>query len=191
MPAAEARRRILAATEALLREQAFAELSVDAVMIRAGLTRTVFYRHFDDLGSVVLALLDDLRDAVMPALDPAWAPEGTDPLRATLGAGVQAYVDHGPLLAALDDAARGDPRLAAAGAAFFGAFVAETARWLRLCEDLPPVDVDELARALTLMNTGYLQQVLGRERLVEPAAALDTLHGVWARVLGFDRAPLG
>src|SRR5262249_57527741 len=49
----ETRARIVAAATELVRELSYAELSVGAVMERAGLERTIFYRHADDL----LALL--------------------------------------------------------------------------------------------------------------------------------------
>ena len=42
------RRRILDAAEELLRRRAFRDLSVEAVMAETGLTRTAFYRHFDE-----------------------------------------------------------------------------------------------------------------------------------------------
>jgi AcrR family transcriptional regulator len=65
VPAAEARARITAATARLLDDRPFRELTVDAVMAEAGLARTVFYRHFDGLPGIVLALLAELRDDVL------------------------------------------------------------------------------------------------------------------------------
>src|SRR4051794_21725342 len=54
----EARGRIAAATERLLSERPYRELSVDAVMGEAGLSRTVFYRHYDGLPEVLLELFE-------------------------------------------------------------------------------------------------------------------------------------
>src|SRR5689334_10202059 len=53
----ETRNQILAAGEEFLRERSYRELSVDAIMTRTGHSRTVFYRHFDDVPSLVLALI--------------------------------------------------------------------------------------------------------------------------------------
>ena len=50
-PASESRERIVAAATELVRERAYAELSVDEVMREAGIGRTIFYRHFDDLAT--------------------------------------------------------------------------------------------------------------------------------------------
>ncbi len=50
----ESRERIVAAATELVRRRAYAELSVDEVMREAGLGRTIFYRHFDDLADLLL-----------------------------------------------------------------------------------------------------------------------------------------
>ena len=54
------RREILAAADRFLRERPYRELSVEVVMAQTGLTRTAFYRHFDDLPALVLRLLADV-----------------------------------------------------------------------------------------------------------------------------------
>src|SRR5688500_11177306 len=50
----ESRQRIVTAATELVRERSYAELSVDAVMREAGLGRTIFYRHFDDLADLLM-----------------------------------------------------------------------------------------------------------------------------------------
>src|SRR5829696_5541844 len=50
----QSRRRIVGAATELVRERSYAELSVDAVMREAGLGRTIFYRHFDDLADLLM-----------------------------------------------------------------------------------------------------------------------------------------
>ncbi len=50
----EARDRIVAAASELVRRRSYDELNVDEVMREAGLGRTIFYRHFDDLGDLLL-----------------------------------------------------------------------------------------------------------------------------------------
>jgi AcrR family transcriptional regulator len=56
-----ARERIVAAAERLLRDRPYRELSVEEVMAEAGLSRTIFYRHFDGLPELVLSLFDTSR----------------------------------------------------------------------------------------------------------------------------------
>src|SRR5215471_10835418 len=50
----ETRERIVTAATELIRDRPYAELNVDEVMRAAGLGRTIFYRHFDDLGDLML-----------------------------------------------------------------------------------------------------------------------------------------
>ena len=66
-----ARERILAAAEQLMNDRPFRELTVDHVMAEAGLSRTVFYRHFDGLPEVVLALLAKIEAELAGHLAPA------------------------------------------------------------------------------------------------------------------------
>ena len=47
------RARIVAAATELVRDRAYAELSVEDVMREAGLGRTIFYRHFADLADLM------------------------------------------------------------------------------------------------------------------------------------------
>ena len=46
------RRDILAAADRFLRERPYRELSIEVVMEGTGLTRTAFYRHFDDMADL-------------------------------------------------------------------------------------------------------------------------------------------
>ncbi len=68
VPSDEARRRILEATRELLLDRPFAALTVGDVMARAGLTRTVFYRHFDRLAQMAPELLPDAEDPLLDQL---------------------------------------------------------------------------------------------------------------------------
>src|SRR5258706_2522283 len=61
----ETRRQILDAAQAFLREHSFRELSVDALMSRTGHTRTLFYRHFDDIPALILALIEEVGAELM------------------------------------------------------------------------------------------------------------------------------
>src|SRR3954451_4816397 len=49
----ESRERIVAAATDLIRRTPYAALTVDDVMREAGIVRTLFYRHFDDLGDLL------------------------------------------------------------------------------------------------------------------------------------------
>src|SRR3954452_17320769 len=85
---AEARERILAAAERLLRERPYRELSVDQVMAEAGLSRTVFYRHFAALAELVLSRLKAIGEGLAAEVMVAPAPGRT---REVLAAAVDAF----------------------------------------------------------------------------------------------------
>ncbi|MGZ6579225.1 MAG: TetR/AcrR family transcriptional regulator, partial [Solirubrobacteraceae bacterium] len=94
----EARRRILAATRELLLDRPFAALTVGDVMDHAGLTRTVFYRHFDDLAQMAPELLPDVDDPLVDQVQRG-APE--DLIASMVEGQVALYAEHGRLLRAI------------------------------------------------------------------------------------------
>jgi AcrR family transcriptional regulator len=188
VPRAEARRRIVEATARLLATQRFRELTVDAVMAEAGLARTLFYRHFDDLPHVVLGLLEDLIDQT--AQDAETAADLNDPavLHGMLARAVDLYAQHGPLFRAVDEAARLDEQVERALLVTVERAIDLTTR---LIEDaiavgrVRPVSAPDMARALTLLNGNYLLDTLGREPRTDPAVVLETLWTVWTGALQF------
>src|SRR3954453_3682905 len=119
-----ARERIVAAAERLLRDRPYRELSVEEVMAEAGLSRAIFYRHFDGLPELVLSLFDTVTQALMTQVQGAPGPGAT---RGILQAAVDAYAEHGGLLRAVDEAARHDAGIEAAYRAVGDAFTRVTA----------------------------------------------------------------
>jgi AcrR family transcriptional regulator len=172
VPAAEARRRILDATERLLAGGArYRDLSVDGVMTAAGLARTVFYRHFDGLPAVVLALLDEVGAELAAIVD----DPGAD-LEQVIGGVVAVYAEHGPLMRAVDEAAGQDDAVEAAYRAVFAGHVERTVAVLG-------PGLRDVALALHAMNRAYLIETLGREPSGDPAAVAAALVTVWQRTL--------
>jgi TetR/AcrR family transcriptional regulator, ethionamide resistance regulator len=171
----QARERILAAAEQLMNDRPFRELTVDHVMAEAGLSRTLFYRHFDGLPEVVLALLARIEADLAGRL--AAGPSDESWLRDVLAAGVDTFARHGVFLRALNHAAGHDAEIEAAYCAFVDRWIAETAALLG-----PGERAYELARALNLMNGQYLMETLGRDPAFDRELALDTLVTVWSAV---------
>jgi AcrR family transcriptional regulator len=181
----QSRRRIVEATAELVREGSYGELSVREIMSRAGLERTLFYRHFDDLGDL---LLQTVGEAVTELYDAqvamAAARSGPDPeaVRQALAVTVAIYSRHGPMLRALAEAAAADPVVEARQAELRRGFD-------RLVEDMlnrgiadgasPPPSPAESARALNRLAESYLIESFCREPRVEPELALDTLTDIW------------
>ena len=104
----ESRARIVAAATELVRELSYAELSVGAIMERAGLERTIFYRHFDDLADLLMrAGREAIEELYETQVDLSAARDGAEPeaVRAAIEPAVAVYRRHGPLLRALAEGA--------------------------------------------------------------------------------------
>lgn len=184
------RRQILDAAAGFLREQPFRDLSVDALMSEVGLTRTAFYRHFDDTTALLLRLLGELVDKLYPVAE-RWreaAGEGyPDTARRALAEIVDVFVAEGPLARAIADAASIDERIETAYRGVLETFIGITAQTLdRLVAEgrLEVADTLALARALNLMNEAYLLEEFGREPFGDRDAALATLERIWLMSAG-------
>src|SRR3984957_3179777 len=181
VPSDDARQRILDSTRELLLDRPFGALTVGDVMTRAGLARTVFYRHFDRLAQMAPELLPDSED---PLLDHVSRGSAADPITTMGGRLVQLYADNGRWLRALDPAAAADPAVAT-----------ELDRALlgprQLLEQLvanaphPPAHPRELALLMMATHRAYLLDTFGAghdspERRTEATTALMAL---WERLL--------
>jgi TetR/AcrR family transcriptional regulator, ethionamide resistance regulator len=181
----QSRDRIVAAAEALVRTTPFAELTVDDVMREAGFGRTIFYRHFDDLGDLLMRAgreaIDELLEAQV-AFSQARMGDGPDVVRSAIEPAVAAYERHGPLLRAISEAATVDDRIATGQDEMrerFRVLVEQALRESRGLTIDPSADLAEVARALNLMNEKYLLETFGREPLVSAEAATAALTAIW------------
>jgi TetR/AcrR family transcriptional regulator, ethionamide resistance regulator len=187
----EARERIVAAATELIRRRSFPELSVEEVMREAGLGRTIFYRHFDDLADLIQRAAREAIEELyaveqrLAELEAESGPGASTP--AAIAAAVAAYSRHGPLLRAIAEAAAGDEQVASGQRAIRARFDALTRGALeRLAGFSGPdaADPAEVAHALNLMNEAYLLDAFGREPRVSPQEAERTLTDIWSAVLG-------
>jgi AcrR family transcriptional regulator len=190
----ESRERIVAAATELVRTTPYAALSVDEVMRRAGLGRTIFYRHFDDLGDLILRAA---REAVEELYETqrvlGGARIGAEPaeVRRAIEPVVAVYERHGPLLRAIAEAAAADEQVSADHRALRDRFDALVERALRRVwppTTSAPADLAETARALNHMNESYLTDAFGREPRVAPEVAVQTLTEIWDAVIHWGRA---
>src|SRR3954471_8614978 len=114
----ETRERIVATATELMRRRSYSDLSIGELMREAGFGdtgRTIFYRHFDDLGDLLVQAsreaIDALYAAQLPSEDPA-AGSVRDVVRPAIERAVDVYRRHGPLLRAVIEAAASDPQVA-------------------------------------------------------------------------------
>jgi AcrR family transcriptional regulator len=184
IPATEAKRRILEAARALLRDRAFAALSVSAVMAEAGLTRTIFYRYFDDLPALAADLLPDAEDPLVDRLQQTEAERPEEVVKEMIDGLVATFAEHGPLLRAIDDAARHDPAVAAQLDTALVGPRRLIARLLRTAHH-PPPDAQEMARLLMATHRAYLLDAFGdgQPRRGAHKRAREALAALWERLL--------
>ena len=106
-----AEREIIAAAEGLLRERPFRELTVDEVMRRTELSRPSFYVYFRDRHHLVLRVVEHLGTELFTMSERWFQGRGDGPMlaREALEGVVAVFVEHGPVLHALSDAATHDP----------------------------------------------------------------------------------
>ena len=195
----ESRARIVAAATDLMRERSYPEMSVGEVMKRAGFERTIFYRHFDDLGDLLLrAGQESIGGLYDTQIDLSATRDGTgenrDAIRAAMEPVVAFYERHGPLLRALSEAAASDERVAAGQEALrarFDQLVAESLGELPQLGSVPPAEVREIARALNLLNNSYLLDAFGREPRISADEAVRTLTTIWMGVIFGPRPASG
>ena len=183
-----AEREIIAAAEALLREQPFRELTVDEVMRRTDLSRPSFYVYFRDRHHLVLRVVEHL-GAELFAMSNRWLAGTGDPVvraREALEGVTEVFATHGPELRALADAAADDPEVEAAYNGIVQGFVDATARHIE--EEIAagtslPVDPIETAKALVWMMERYLNLSFGHEPATPREDVAEVLITIWTRVL--------
>jgi AcrR family transcriptional regulator len=184
----QTRARIVAAAEEELRARPLRDVSVEEVMERAGLTRTLFYRHFDDLYDLVVSVARPAFDELFAIDEAILAGDPADPQRIerALAPAVALFAQHGPLIRAVAEASVFDLAVEQIYRGALDRFSALTERFLEQV-GAPVADRAQGARALTLMNVGYLLDGFGAEPRVTPAQATATLVGLWRAVALPDR----
>ena len=183
------RREILAAAERFLRERPYRELSVDGVMEQTGLTRTAFYRHFDDVTELVLKLLEEVGAELYAAAE-RWLEGAAEDFAGAAHEGLREIVDffaqHGPLIRAVAEAGVLDEEIERAYRGYIEFFIEMTKRGFDAMQaegKLAVVDTHQLARAMSMLNEHYLLDQFGRAPGADPQLVLATLETVWVRTL--------
>jgi AcrR family transcriptional regulator len=152
-------------------------------MAQAGLARTVFYRHFDDLPSLAPELLPDADDPLADRIERGAAENPQDVVREMVDGLVALFSEHGRLLRAIDDAARHDADVAAR---LETALVGPRDLIARLLDDCahPPPDPEESARLMQASHRAYLLDTFGggHDTPLARRRAREALMALWERI---------
>ncbi len=195
----EAERAILAAARSFLEEHPFREMTVEAVMVRTGLSRPAFYAYFRDRYDLVTRLLEGI-GGLLFAVDWRWLSgdasggreAASEVLADALHRGSETFVQYGPVLRAIADAAVQDPRVEEVYRyglieRFTRAVAARISRDVESGLSSADLDSEETARALVLMTERYLLDAFGnpsqRPSPEKTAAVVGTLQRIWVSTL--------
>ena len=190
---ADTRQRILEAASVLLEQRPWNELRLEDVMTAAGLSRTVFYRHFDDRATLLLAMLEEILEHI-GATGTAWKQGVGEPvgaLRTGLSELSEAMRKYGRLMQAIADSAADDAETRTARAGLVQAFVAVTADRIRADVDAGRSSVRDpwaVADALVRMNESLLLDAFGRPPYPDPGEIAAVMNEIWVCTIYGRRA---
>lgn len=188
-PPPHAQEAVLDATERLLEERPFSELSVSDMIAAAGISRTSFYAHFDSRTAVIAGCMSRVTDQMAAAVGPCPAESEHGPdaaIRATLGRWLAIASEHGAVLRTASEQWPHDARLRELWLATMARLTAGTARVIRTARargQAPAgADADALAaclmwgceRVLQVAAAGEARGLPSADAVVEPLAQMMT-----------------
>jgi AcrR family transcriptional regulator len=181
---------VLAATEALLTEGAsYADLRVERIARRAGISRTAFYFYFRDKRELLMRLTEEVNDLLYAQADIWWSGSG-DPaaeMRAALTNIAELYDEHWVLLRAIVEVSTYDEQVAAFWRAMMGRFVDATRRRIererRAGAAAEGVEPRATAFALCWMTERALYERLAQGSAPATSELVDALCGIWVRAV--------
>jgi TetR/AcrR family transcriptional regulator, ethionamide resistance regulator len=178
---------VLEATEELLAEGvSFADLGIEKIATRAGISRTAFYFYFADKRELLMRLTEEVNALLFEQAD-AWFSSEEDPegeLRAALANIAMLYDEHSVLLRAIVEVSTYDEEVAVFWRSTLGRFVEATERRISQ-EQADGRSVVKNARAaafaLTWMTERTLYQELVQEQPIAKDELVDAMAEIWLR----------
>lgn len=174
---------VLRATEDLLIEGApFAELNIERIATRAGISRTAFYFYFRDKRELLVRLTTDVNEQLMAAADTWWTAGGD--IRDALSGIASLYREHAALFRATVEVSTYDEEVATFWRGLVGRFVDATQE--RIASEQASgraLDGDARALAFSLVwmteRSMYQQYVQGEPN--DAGALVDALAAIFSR----------
>ncbi len=176
---------VLRATEDLLTEGAsYAELNIEKIATRAGISRTAFYFYFRDKRELLVRLTTDVNEQLMAAADTWWSGEAD--IRDALANIAALYVEHAALMRATVEVSTYDEEVATFWRGLVGRFVDATEQRIAAEQAAGQAlggDPRALAFALIWMaeRSMYQQYVQGEPN--EAGTLVDALAAIFSRTV--------
>ena len=187
------RQAILDAALDYLWTKPYRSLTVNELMSKAGSSRSVFYRYYDDLPTMMEHLLNEFKDKIMAATG-AWLNGEGDPiplLVESLDNLVEVSYQYGPILRAVLDAAPMNERLEKAWTHFakdFDDAVTHQIEHQQAAGLIKPFDARPVATALNRMNSEMVSHHFGHSPRGSQTEVRDAIIRVWVATLYGDSA---
>ena len=183
---------VLRATEELLVEGAtYADLNIERIATRAGISRTAFYFYFADKRELLVLLSEEVTDELYAQAD-IWFSGSGNPeaeIRQALGNIAGVYQAHGPLLRAIVEVSTYDEEFANSWRALVGRFVLATQERIQAEQAAgrsSQIDPRATAFALVWMAERVLYEELAQDAPIPREDIVKALVGVWMRTI-YDR----
>jgi AcrR family transcriptional regulator len=189
----ELRETILDAMAQLLERGSFAEMTVADILAAAGVSRGSFYFYFDSKHDVLAELVRRAvahgHDAAEPWL--AGPPDVTSALRSGISAGARLWQANAPVLRAIVDNWRTDPRLAQLWLDQMQSFTDAAAERIaadpRASSRLAHLDITAVASSLTWLGERlYYLAAIDVAPFNDEGILIDTLLHIWISTLYGD-----
>ena len=179
---------VLKATEELLSEGAsYADLGIEKIATRAGISRTAFYFYFADKRELLMRLTEEVNALLFEQADIWFSGEGEPEaeMREAMSNIAKLYAEHSVLLRAIVEVATYDEEIATFWRATLGRFVDATERRIEAERDAGRTTVEhphETAFALTWMTERSMYQQLAQGK-PDRETLNDALVGIWLRTV--------
>jgi AcrR family transcriptional regulator len=188
---------VLEATEALLREgTSYADLNIERIATRAGISRTAFYFYFRDKRELLMRLSEDLTEQLYAQAGIWWAGEGdpADDIREALQRVAELYAQHGILLRAIVEVSTYDEEVAIFWRGLLGRFVTATRERIeaeQVAGRAPAMPAQATAFALTWMSERCLYQLMVQDSEVSTRDMTEALVRIWVSAVYGRLEPAG
>ena len=182
------RAEILDAAFEFLWSRPFREMTVNSLMATTSISRSAFYRYFEDVHGLMEALLARLESEILEGASP-WLSDDGDPvalLFESLAAEVRICYRYGPFLKAVSDAAGTNARLEDEWNWFLDRFddaVSERVAADQELDLIEPFDPRPVATALNRVDAAMYVRAFGQRPRKRPEPVLDAIARLWISTL--------
>jgi AcrR family transcriptional regulator len=174
---------VLEATEALLSEGAsFAELNIERIAKRAGISRTAFYFYFRDKRELLVRLTGGVNEELLATAQTWWS--GDADIREALAGIAELYREHGALMRAAVEVSTYDEEVAVFWRALVGRFVEATRQRIEAEQAAGralAIPAHATAMALTWMVERSFYEQLVQNQPVDVDDLVDSLATIFTR----------